>query len=94
MKPRDYSHPVAAELVGTVYQAISNALVITATTQAQADAITSYCERLNALTGSIDARSQKSFEAEFAEIAEVALMIWEACEAGTVSIAYRRELPQ
>jgi len=84
----------AFELVVTVNQSINKAVCITTTTQAQTDAIKTYCARFNCLFANAESHTDESFNAGFAGIVETALMIWEACEAGTVSIAYRQEAQQ
>ncbi|RHW22682.1 hypothetical protein [Pseudomonas jilinensis] len=91
------THPdntIAFELVGLVYQAISNAVCITTATKAQTDAITGFCIRLDTLFDNIERHTDQSFSDEFNAIIATALMIWEACESGTVSIAYRQEVLQ
>jgi len=83
---------IAFELVGLVNEAISQAVFITTTTEEQTTAIANYCERLHTLFANVDSHTDQSFSDEFNGIIATALMIWEACESGAVSIAYRQEV--
>lgn len=86
------NNTIAYELVGLVNEAISQAVFITTTTEEQTTAIANYCERLHTLFANVDSHTDQSFSEEYNGIIATALMIWEACESGAVSIAYRQEV--
>ena len=81
---------VASELVGTVYQAIQNAVVISTTVAAESKAVADYCLKFEDLIARSDQHNDKSFNAAYAELIAMALYIFNACEAGTVVIGYKQ----
>lgn len=71
------------ELVGNTYQAINQAVAITTSSSEQTQAISTFCERVDALT---TIESDANHWHTFCDIAKTAVQIVQAMGAGQVTI--------
>lgn len=81
-----HNNNIAFELIGELYQTLNSAVFVATTTSEQTKAVTTYCDRFDALFTDIDNHTDESFNDELKAILAMAVKVWKACESEQIQI--------